>query len=240
MAVDDSATPDAIVDSIRTSITTRDPRVLEPHLAADARWESCVGRHQVIEYMERAAGLDIAIESVTAHPDRIALTLRIADQRDLLYQVVFVRDGKIVEFRAVGDSAEALTAAPSSPPPPAPETTSSITGMATILPVRDLDAALDHYHRLGFRVAAYDGGYGYAVRGAADLHLAVRHGLDPRRNASAVYLYVDDAEALYAEWRAAGVEGQFFEPHDTEYGLREAAHIDRDGNLLKFGSRLSK
>jgi uncharacterized glyoxalase superfamily protein PhnB len=53
-----------------------------------------------------------------------------------------------------------------------------------------------------------------------------------------VYLYVEDADALYAEWRAAGVQGQFFEPHDTEYGLREGAHIDRDGNLLKFGSRL--
>lgn len=239
MDVQDTTT-DALVDRIRAAVTRREPRILEPHLAEDARWESCVGREQVIEYMNRAAGLDIVIENVTARPDRIVLALRIADRRDPLYQLVFVRDGKIAEFRAVADADEALSATPSAPPPPAPDVEASLTGMAAILPVRDLDAALDHYRRLGFRVHPYDDGYGYAIRGSADLHLAVRRGLDPRQNASAVYVYVDDADVLYDEWRAAGVEGQFFEPHDTEYGLREAAHIDRDGNLLKFGSQLRR
>jgi catechol 2,3-dioxygenase-like lactoylglutathione lyase family enzyme len=237
---DDTATTDEIAERLRAAVTAREPGILEPHLAEDARWESCVGRNQVIEYMERAAGLDLEIEDVSAYRDRIVLTLRIADRDDLLYQVVFVRDGEIVEFRAVADADEATTAAPSEPPPPAPDLAPSVTGMATILPVRDLQAALDHYRALGFRVSPYDDGYGYAVRGTADLHLALRPGLDPRQNASAVYLYVNDAEALFAEWRAAGVQGQFFEPHDTEYGLREGAHIDRDGNLLKFGSRLQE
>jgi hypothetical protein len=240
MAVDDSRTTDVLVDRIRAAVTTNDPRLLEPHLAEDARWESCVGRQQVIEYLEHAAGLDLEIEDVSAHRDRIVLSLRIADQRDLLYQVVFVRDGKIVEFRAVADADEATTATPSAPPPPPPDVAPSVTGMATILPVRDLDTALDHYRRLGFRVSPYDGGYGYAVRDGADFHLSVHRDLVPRRNASAVYLYVDDADALYAEWRAAGVDGQFFEPHDTEYGLREAAHVDLDGNLVRFGSWLPK
>src|SRR5262249_25803285 len=142
MGVDDRATTEEIVDGIRAALTTRDPRVLESHLADDARWESCVGREQVIEYMESAARLDVALESVTAHPDRIALTLRIADQRDLLYQVVFVRDGKIVEFRAVGDSAEALTTTPSPPPPPATRTTTSLSGRSSILPMRCRAAAI--------------------------------------------------------------------------------------------------
>jgi Glyoxalase/Bleomycin resistance protein/Dioxygenase superfamily len=235
-----AAATDEIVESIRAAVTGNDPRILEPHLAEDARWESCVGRDQVIEYMQGAAGLDLEIEDVTTFPDRIVLTLQIADQRDRLHQVVFVRDGKIVELRAVAGADEALTTTPSPPPPSAPDVPPSVTGMATILPVRDLGAALDHYRALGFRVSPYDGGYGYAVRGAADLHLSVHRDLDPRRNASAVYLYVEDADALYAEWRAAGVDGQFFEPHDTEYGLREGAHIDRDGNLLRFGSRLPK
>jgi len=234
----DTTTTDELVERIRAAVTARDPRVLEPHMADDARWGSCVGRSQVVEYMNGAGGLDVEIEEVVAHPGRIVLTLRASNQPDLVHQVVFVRDGKIVELRGVADSDEALTATPSPPPPPAPDVVPSITGMATILPVRDLDAALEHYRRLGFRVSPYDNGYGYAVRGSADLHLAVRRGLDPLQNASAVYLYVDDAEVLYAEWRAAGVEGQFFEPHDTEYGLREGAHIDRDGNLLRFGSSL--
>jgi hypothetical protein len=187
-----------------------------------------------------AGGADIEVDELVAHSDRIVVSLRVDRSPDLVYQVVFVRDGKIAEFRAVADADEAATATPSAPPPPAPHVAPSVTGMATILPVRDLHAALDHYRRLGFRVSPYDGGYGYAVRGSADLHLSVHRDLDPTRNASAVYLYVEDADALYAEWRAAGVDGQFFEPHDTEYGLREAAHVDRDGNLVRFGSWLSK
>lgn len=237
---DDDTTTDVLVERIRAAVTAREPGILEPHLAEDARWESCVGRRQVIEYLESAAGLDLEIEDVSAHRDRIVLSLRIADQRDLLYQVVFVRDGKIVEFRALADADEATTATPSAPPPPAPDVAPSVTGMATILPVRDLDTALDHYRRLGFRVSPYDGAYGYAVRDGADFHLSVHRDLVPRRNASAVYLYVDDADALYAEWRAAGVDGQFFEPHNTDYGLREAAHVDEDGNLVRFGSWLRK
>jgi uncharacterized glyoxalase superfamily protein PhnB len=51
-----------------------------------------------------------------------------------------------------------------------------------------------------------------------------------------VYLYVDDAEALDAEWDGARVEGRLIAPTDTEYGLREGAHVDPDGNLLRFGS----
>lgn len=60
--------------------------------------------------------------------------------------------------------------------------------------------------------------------------------LDPMLTTSAIYFYVNDADALFAEWRASGVSGQFHEPQNTEYGLREGAHVDLDGNLLRFGS----
>ena len=235
----DSATTDEIADCIRSALAAHDAAALEPYLADGARWGSCIGRNQVIEYMSGvSAGVGVEVDELVAAGDRIVLALRVDGSRNPVHQVVFVREGEIVELRGVGDLDEALTAEPSPPPPPAPDVEPSILGMAVILPVRDLDAALAHYGALGFRVNPYDDGYGYAVRGRADLHLAVHADLDPRQNASAVYLYMDDADALYAEWRAAGVQGQYFEPHDTEYGLREGAHIDRDGNLLKFGSRL--
>jgi hypothetical protein len=241
MAREETVTTDEIAERIRAALVAGDPGALLAHVADDARWGSCVGRNHVIEYMSGVAGgIDLAVDELVVYPDRIVLVLRVDRASEPVHQVVFVRDGKIVELRGVGDADEARTATPSPPPPPAPDATSSITGMAAILPVRDLGAALDHYGALGFRVNPYDGGYGYAVRGTADFHLSVHPDLDPRRNASAVYLYVDDADTLYAEWRAAGVEGQFFEPHDTEYGLRECAHIDRDGNLLRFGSSLAK
>ncbi len=110
-----------------------------------------------------------------------------------------------------------------------------------MLPVSDLAAALEHYRRLGFAVRAYEGDaeYGYAEREAVHLHLAGARGLDPATTTSAVYLYVDDADALHDEWTAAGVGGRLLSPVDTEYGLREGAHVDPDGNLLRYGSPLA-
>ena len=61
---------------------------------------------------------------------------------------------------------------------------------------------------------------------------------DPRTNTSACYLHVDDAQALFEEWSATGVKGRLHPPEDTEYGLREFAHVDPDGNLLRVGSPL--
>jgi catechol 2,3-dioxygenase-like lactoylglutathione lyase family enzyme len=109
-----------------------------------------------------------------------------------------------------------------------------------VLPVRDLAAATEHYRRLGFRVEAYaGGGYGFAERGPVHLHLAQFGELDPLTNPSTAYLYVGDADALHAEWSAAGAGGRFHAPADTEYGLREGAHVDPDGNLLRDGSWLT-
>lgn len=113
--------------------------------------------------------------------------------------------------------------------------------VSPILPVRDLAAALDHYRRLGFQVEAYDDGdeYGYARLDDVQLHLTQWDEHDPLRTGASVYLYVDDADALYAEWKAAGVGGRLHDPHDTDYGLREGAHVDPEGNLIRFGSRLT-
>ena len=110
--------------------------------------------------------------------------------------------------------------------------------VAPILSVRDLTSALEHYRRLGFEVSSYDGSYGYARHGDVHLHLAAFDDLDPATSNSAAYLYVDDADRLYEQWRDAGIGGRLREPADTPYGLREGAHVDPDGNLLRFGSRL--
>ncbi|WP_433176747.1 bleomycin resistance protein [Actinoallomurus sp. CA-150999] len=109
-----------------------------------------------------------------------------------------------------------------------------------VIPVRDLAAALDRYSRLGFSVdrADEDPGYGFANRGAVSLHLTEWSEHDPTRTAAVVYLYVSDADAVYAEWAAAGVPGRFGEPFDASYGLREFTYIDPEGTLHRVGSRL--
>ena len=111
----------------------------------------------------------------------------------------------------------------------------SVQRIAPILPVSDLAAGLEHYRRLGFAVREYSGGgYGYATRDGVELHLSLVHDLDPSRSNTSVYLFVDDADALAAEWQAAGVK--VGGPVDTDWGKHEGTHVDPDGNLLRFGS----
>jgi catechol 2,3-dioxygenase-like lactoylglutathione lyase family enzyme len=105
--------------------------------------------------------------------------------------------------------------------------------IAPIFAVRDLDAALEHYRRLGFAVRAWSGGgYGFATRDGVEIHL----GVVPERNhrAGSAYLFVDDSEALAAQWSAAGVE--VHAPADTAWGQHEGAGVDPDGNVIRFGS----
>ncbi|MDG4785714.1 VOC family protein [Micromonospora sp. WMMD1102] len=110
--------------------------------------------------------------------------------------------------------------------------------VAPVVPVRDLDAALDRYRRLGFTVRPYTGAdrYGFVERGAVCLHLTEWAEHDPARTASTVYLYVSDADALHAAWAGAGVEGRLGEVRETPYGLREFAFVDPDGTLHRIGS----
>jgi hypothetical protein len=116
--------------------------------------------------------------------------------------------------------------------------------VAPVFPVRNVRAALEHYRRLGFAAEAYgeqsegDPIYGFIRRGPIELHLARTADLEPKRNTSAGYLYVDDSNSLFEEWSRAGVGGQLHKPVDTPYDLREFAHVDPDGNLLRVGSRI--
>jgi len=104
--------------------------------------------------------------------------------------------------------------------------------IAPIFSVRDLDAALEFYQRLGFAVRAYaGGGYGFARLDGVEIHLGVP--AKDHQPASA-YLFVDDADQLAAAWRGAGVE--VHTPEDTEWGQHEGALVDPDGNIIRFGS----
>ncbi len=112
--------------------------------------------------------------------------------------------------------------------------------VAPVIPVRDLQAALDRYQRLGFTVRAYGHGtgYGYVDRGRVSIHLSEWDQHDPARTGSVVYVYVSDADAVRAEWAASGVDGRLGEVRDTEWGMREFAFVDVDGTLHRVGSRL--
>jgi uncharacterized glyoxalase superfamily protein PhnB len=113
----------------------------------------------------------------------------------------------------------------------------NVQRIAPIFPVHDLEAALAHYERLGFAVRMYrDGGYGYAVRDGVELHLGSTHSED--RGSSSAYLFVEDADELAAAWERAGVD--VHRPQDTEWGQREGAVVDPDGNVIRFGSPIDR
>ena len=113
--------------------------------------------------------------------------------------------------------------------------------VAPIIAVRDINAALERYRRLGFEVEPYEGPepYGFVERGGVSMHLSEWAEQDAERTASQMYLYVSDADALHDEWKAADVEGHLVDAHDTPYGLREFAYVDPDGTLHRVGSPLA-
>jgi hypothetical protein len=112
----------------------------------------------------------------------------------------------------------------------------TLQSAAPIFPTADLDAMRAHYEALGFDVAQHAAGYATAARDAVRIHF--RHVADGEAFApGAAYLAADDADALHAEWRRAGV-GETSDLFDPGFGVWEASHTDPDGNLIRFGSPL--
>ena len=116
-----------------------------------------------------------------------------------------------------------------------------------ILPSRDLSETLLFYEALGFenRGAAPET-WDYLILGRGDiwLHFARQADLDPLTSASSCYLYVDDADALHAQWAAVVVPDEstgsrVVAPATTVYGMREFAVVDRSGNLVRVGTQVA-
>jgi len=114
--------------------------------------------------------------------------------------------------------------------------------VAPVIPVRDLEAALDRYRRLGFAVMTYGGPerYAFVERGSVSMHVSEWHEHDPARGGAVVYLYVSDADAVHAEWSRAGVPGRLGDLGDRPYGLREFGYVDPDGTVHRVGSPLAR
>jgi uncharacterized protein len=111
------------------------------------------------------------------------------------------------------------------------------------VPTTDMARTIEHYQRLGFTFSApgsdppAEACFAIGERDGVSLHFAVKPDHDPSRTATWVYISVEDADELSAEFDASGA-GQGRTPRDTDYKMRELAHIDPDGNMLLFGSRL--
>src|SRR6202167_1871739 len=112
------------------------------------------------------------------------------------------------------------------------------------IPTTDMARTVEHYQRLGFTFSApgpaatpAEARFAIGERDGVSLHFALKAEHDPSRTATWVYISVEDADELSAEFDASGA-GQGRTPRDTDYKMRELAHIDPDGNMLLFGSPL--
>jgi hypothetical protein len=122
------------------------------------------------------------------------------------------------------------------------------------LPVRDTGAAVGFYReRLGFEARHHEGGFAVVVRDEAVVHLWEASDEDWRERdhverpvisgaesfitgTASCRIRVDGVDDLYSELRAkevlhpASAEGV----SETDFGTREFATLDLDGNLVTF------
>jgi hypothetical protein len=130
---------------------------------------------------------------------------------------------------------------------------------APVFSVRDLDAAMSFYERLGFAIRRHDAGYGYAEREGLRIHLRASPELREPAYAE-VFVETQDVDGLHEEWRACGLvpvpgtigaglreevrrRWEAGDPvgllservEDKPWGVREFGLRDLDDNHLRFG-----
>jgi len=105
---------------------------------------------------------------------------------------------------------------------------------------RQLNATLSFYESLGFENrGAPPEEWDYLIVGREGIEL---HFIGPSagpRGAGSCFLYVDDADALYAEWQTgAAASARIDPPTDEDYGMRSYTLFDRTRTTFAWG-RLS-
>ena len=108
------------------------------------------------------------------------------------------------------------------------------------LPSRDFGATSDFYGRLGFEEVWRDPSWLILRHGEVTLEFFPHPGLDPAENWFSCSLRLDNADALYAACREAGIPERVdgwprLRPLERQsWGARMGALLDPDGTLLRL------
>ena len=111
-------------------------------------------------------------------------------------------------------------------------------GVSPVLPVPDVEAAVDWYAKhLGFNREPLWGDpppHGSANRGRVGIQFTLAPDYDPRSFAGSIYVFVDDAAGFATELAGNAVE--IAEPVEAkDYGMVEFAIHDLNGYRIVFG-----
>lgn len=118
-------------------------------------------------------------------------------------------------------------------PPHRPVPEPTLLQALPTLPFDDVAAAVAYYCEvLGFRINYQQRDLGVMDRDKVTLLLSSRTESD--KGTGSAYIYVRDADALFAELQAKGANLQG-EPVSHPWGLRDFGVVDLEGNQIRFG-----
>lgn len=108
-----------------------------------------------------------------------------------------------------------------------------------ILPVGDMDEAIEFYRSIGFAVTAYDAGYAWVrTCGWEFFHLALAPALEPGTSAAAAYVHVSDVDAWHRAIETNAPDVPVTEVVTQPWGMREFSVTDPAGNLVRIGQNV--
>ena len=103
-------------------------------------------------------------------------------------------------------------------------------------PVRDLDASIEFYTKLGFSVEQKNDGWGWAMLRFDECRIMLDKSINSHPHAprmSIVYLYAENVQEFHKHARGNGLD--IPELDTTFYGMTEFRLDDPDGNRLWIG-----
>lgn len=104
-----------------------------------------------------------------------------------------------------------------------------------IIPARQIRASAEYYRDvLGFDVVHTEAEYGIVRRGPAELHLWGPSGIAPKRSNTMLRVEVEGLDDLYADCQRRNIVHPNAPLHTEDWGTREFAILDLDGNLITF------
>jgi len=117
-------------------------------------------------------------------------------------------------------------------------TNSQLSHCAPVLPVDNLKETVAYYQEaFGFDVSFMWGEpahYAVLKRDDVGVHLTEREDTSKKIPPCTVYVFVNDVDALYEEFKGKGID-MFSPPETQDYGMREFEVSDPNGHFLIFG-----